>query len=139
MYGLERKVKRKGWRAIISLRELLPSRREGTLLAQAGPQRKFQLEKWRRGNRILQVNIVQIASLGNTPRQQRKLQRFPAERIGIQRELISTHRAQLPIRLIPAIVSRHTLDRRVQVRPEAKMQRQPVQSVQPLRVQLDQI
>src|ERR1700739_1066551 len=138
MDGLGMKVKCKARREKVLMGGISPAGGEGAFPGNAGAELELELEKRGGGQDILKVEVVHITPAGNAPSQKSKFQRCAAEGIRIEGELVYARGAQLPIRLFAVVVHGNGFDGGVVVRPEAEIQRQAVESGEPLYVRGDQ-
>src|SRR6266852_802846 len=76
----------------------------------SGPQREFLPKIGNLGQHFLQVKIIRIAPLRNSPRQNADFQRVAAEGIGLQRRAIVSFGLQIPIHFLALVVGRNGVD-----------------------------
>jgi len=76
--------------------------------------------------RSLKVEIIRIAALRNSPRQNADLQWVAAERIRLQRGSVVFLRLEIPIHFLALVIGRHGVDRGRLEWTEAKIKRKAV-------------
>ncbi len=102
----------------------------------SGPQREFLPKIGNLGQHFLQVKIIRIAPLRNSPRQNADFQRVAAEGIGLERRAIVSFGLQIPIHFLALVVGRNGVDGGAFQWPEAKVKGEAVQGFETLRVDL---